>query len=93
MSHGVGHRRGSDPKLLWLWCMPAAIIAPIRPLTWEPPYAASAALKRQKDQKEKKKKERKSSVETSLFKKHLGTWSVTTASCFSQALRWNRCVK
>ena len=36
-----------DQVLLWLWCRPAAV-APIRPLVWEPPYAAGAALKRQK---------------------------------------------
>ena len=24
MSCGVGHRCGSDPALLWLWCRPAA---------------------------------------------------------------------
>ena len=48
MSCGVGRRRGSDPGLLWLWCRPAAI-APIRPLAWEPPYAADAALNRQKE--------------------------------------------
>ena len=33
MSCGVGHRRGSDPTLLWLWCGPAAV-PPIRPLAW-----------------------------------------------------------
>ena len=44
---GVGHRCGSDPALLWLWCRPAAI-ALIRPIVWEPPYAASAVLKRKK---------------------------------------------
>ena len=44
---GVGHRRGSDPVLLWLWCRPAAV-ALIWPQAWEPPYAVSAALKRQK---------------------------------------------
>ena len=42
-SCGVGHRLGSDPKLLWLWCRPAAT-TPIRPLAWEPPHAAGAAL-------------------------------------------------
>ena len=30
--------------------------APIRPLAWEPPYAAGAALKGQKDKKRKKGK-------------------------------------
>ena len=48
MSCGVGCRRGSDLALLWLWCRLAAA-APIRPLVWEPPYAAGVALKRQKD--------------------------------------------
>ena len=42
MSCGVGHRCGLDPTLLWLWCRPVAT-APIRPLAWEPPYAAGAA--------------------------------------------------
>ena len=31
-----------DLALLWLWCRPADA-APIQPLAWEPPYAASAA--------------------------------------------------
>ena len=53
MNYGVGRRHGSDPVLLWH--RPAAT-APIRPLTWEPPYATGVALKRQKDKKEKKKK-------------------------------------
>ena len=47
MSCGVGHRRGLDLMLLWLWHRPAAV-APIRPLAWEPPHAAGEALKRQK---------------------------------------------
>ena len=55
MSCGVGRRLGSDLVLLCLWRRPVAI-ALIRPLAWEPPYAAGAALKRQKDQKKKKKK-------------------------------------
>ena len=50
MSCGVGHRHGSDPEWLWLWRRPVAT-APIRPLAWESPYAAGAALKRQKDKK------------------------------------------
>ena len=47
MSCGVGQRQGSDLTLLWLWCMPAAV-APIGPLTWEPPYVAGAPIRRQK---------------------------------------------
>ena len=45
-----------DPVLLWLWCRPVAV-APIRPLAWEPPYAARVAqeiAKRQKINKQNK---------------------------------------
>ena len=35
-----------DLTWLWLWCGPVAT-ALIRPLAWEPPYAAIVALKRQ----------------------------------------------
>ena len=59
MSCGVGRRRGSDPALLWLWRGLVAI-APIRPLAWEPPYAAGAAQRNIKKTK-KKKKEKKNS--------------------------------
>ena len=45
MSCGVGCRHGLDPALLWLW-QRAAAVAPIGPLAWEPPYAASGALKK-----------------------------------------------
>ena len=47
MSCGVGHRHGSDPVWLWLWWKPA-VVAPIGPLAWEPPYASGAALKSNK---------------------------------------------
>ena len=40
----LGHRRGSDPALLWLRCRPAAT-GLIGPLAWERPYNAGAALK------------------------------------------------
>ena len=53
VSCGVGHRNGSDPALLWLWCRMAAT-ALIGPLAWEPPYAADVALKGQKTKKKKK---------------------------------------
>ena len=44
MSCTVGHRHGLDLAWLWLWrrLAPAALS---RPLAWEPPYAAGAALK------------------------------------------------
>ena len=51
MSCGVGHRRGLDPEVLWLGCRPAAV-ALIRPLGWEPPYAAGAAIESKTTQKE-----------------------------------------
>ena len=40
-----------DPRLLWLWCRPAAAV-PIGPLAWAPPCATGAALKRPKKQKQ-----------------------------------------
>ena len=55
MSCGVGCRLGSDPSLLWLWHRPV-VTALIRPLAWEPPYAAEVALEMAKRQKKKKKK-------------------------------------
>ena len=51
MSCGVGHRRGSDAVLLWLWHWLAAV-APMRPLAWELPCAEGVALKRQQQQKD-----------------------------------------
>ena len=65
MSCGVGRRLRSDPVLLWLWCRLVAT-ALIRPLAWEPPYAAGAAqeiAKRQKDKKKKKKEMQRQSWE------------------------------
>ena len=53
MSCGVGHRCSLDPA--WLWCRPSAL-ALIRPLAWELPYAAGAALKNKKKTKTKTKK-------------------------------------
>ena len=50
VSCGIGRRRGSDPMLLWLWCMPVAT-APIRPLAWE----LHMPQERQKDKKDKNK--------------------------------------
>ena len=53
MSCGVGHRRGSDPVLLWLRCRLVAT-APIQPLAWEDPDAVGAAQEMAKRQKRKK---------------------------------------
>ena len=58
MSCGVDCRRGSDPALLWLWRRPVATAA-IRPLAWEPPYAAGADQRNSKKDKKKKKKKKK----------------------------------
>ena len=63
VSCGVGHRGGSDQALLWLWRRPVAT-ALIRPLAWEPPYAAGAAQEiatttiTTKDKKTKKKQKK-----------------------------------
>ena len=53
MSCGVGRRCSSDPSLLCLWRRPGAT-APIRPLAWEPPYAAEVALEMAKKETKKK---------------------------------------
>ena len=66
MSCDVGCRRDSDPTLLWLWRRPVAT-APIRPLVWEPPYAAGAAQEMAKRQKKKKKKTQKTKNRISLL--------------------------
>ena len=52
MNCGVVDRCGSDPALLWLWHRPGAVVL-IRPLAWESPYAAGAALKKQKQTKKR----------------------------------------
>ena len=54
MNCGVGHRYGLDAVLLWLWHRPLAT-ALIRPLAWEPPCAAGAALKKGQKTKNKTK--------------------------------------
>ena len=53
MNCGVGRRCSSDLALLWLWRRLAAA-APIQPLAWEPPYAASAPLESKTDKKQNK---------------------------------------
>ena len=63
MSCGVGSRRGSAPGLLWLGCRPAAA-ASNRPLAWELPYAAGAALNHPHPQK-------KLNLKKSLFQRGL----------------------
>ena len=65
MSCGVGCRFVLDPLLLWLWCRLAAV-ALIRPLAWEPPYAAGVALKNQK-KKKKRIRDAKETRSTGLF--------------------------
>ena len=50
MNYGVVCRHSSDPILLWLWQLLAAIV-PIRPLAWKLSNAMGAALKSQKEKK------------------------------------------
>ena len=68
MSCGVGRRRGLDSMLLWCWCRPVAT-APIRPLAWEPPYAAGAA-----QEKAKRQKKRICIMGVSTVKAHLSSY-------------------
>ena len=49
MSGGVVCRHSSDSVLLWLWHRSAGV-APMQPLACELPYAAGAALKKNKNQ-------------------------------------------
>ena len=58
MSCGVGHRRCSDPALLWRRHRLTAT-ALIPPLGWEPPYAVGMALKIPQKMKIKFKKEKR----------------------------------
>ena len=47
-----------DLALLCLWCRPATV-APIRPVAWEPPCAAGAALKTNKQTNKQTNKKKK----------------------------------
>ena len=66
MNCGVGHRHGSDPVLLSLWCRLAAT-ALIQPLAWELPYAEGAAIKKTKRQKKKKKEKKKERTRETIY--------------------------
>ena len=76
MSCGVDHRHGWDPQLLRLWCRPAAA-GPIGSLAWEPPYVASAALK--KKNKQTKQKTNKQTKKPGCFLFHCA-WELPYAS-------------
>ena len=52
MSCGVVCRRGSDPKLPWLWCSLAAV-ALIQPLAWELLYAMVMCSPKKKKEKKR----------------------------------------
>ena len=80
MTCGVGCGLGSDPELLWLWRRPVAT-ALIRPLAWEPPYAAGVALEKAKRPKKKKKKFYR---DLKILLKIMFTWEVICSmnSCF-----------
>ena len=61
MSCGVGHRRGSDLVLLWLWCRPVAT-APIQLTSLETSICHECSPKKTKRPKKKKKKKEKKTV-------------------------------
>ena len=66
VSCGVGRRRGSDPALLRLWRRLAAT-APVRLLSWEPPYAPGAAQEIAKRQKKKNNFQHCSQNKTQIY--------------------------
>ena len=53
MSRGVGHRCGSDPKLIWYML---AAIAPIQPLVWGMSICRMFSPKKHKKKRKEKKK-------------------------------------
>ena len=79
----VGHRRGSDPTLLWLWHRLAAV-APIWPLAWEFPYATSVALKRKRWKKKKKRKKNTQLTSHSMVEKIKNKTGMSTLTNFIQ---------
>ena len=76
MNCGVGHRRGSDPELLWLWQRPVAT-APSGPLAWEPPYAVGSGPSKCKKTGEKQTNKKKHATTTldsiKLLEENIGT--------------------
>ena len=66
MSCGVGRRLGLDLALPWLWHRPA-VTALIRPLAWELPYAAGAALGKAKKQKKKNFQNRFNVIQNEIY--------------------------
>ena len=78
MSCGVGCKHGSDPAWLWLW--PAAI-ALIRPLAWEPPYAASAARKNNNNKTTTTKKRYKNHIVQKRGKKKCAHYWLPIPGC------------
>ena len=79
-------QRVKDAALLWLWCRPA-VTAPIRPLAWEPPYAAGAALEKAKRQKEKKKEKKEKEQWSSLGSMCQGS-DIVIAVALVTAVAW-----
>ena len=86
VSCGVGRRRSSDPRLLWLWCRLAAA-AQIRSLAWELPYAAV------KKEKRKRKKEKKNGNEdvpaVEQWVKNRTTVACVTVDSWVRSLAWH----
>ena len=82
---GVGRRRGSDPKLLWLWRRPVAT-APIRLLDWEPPYASGTAQQIAKKKKKKKEASRRFWTEMTWYDLHFK--SIFLCVCWDYKRKW-----
>ena len=69
MSYGVGCRRSSDPRLLWLRHRPVATDS-IWPLAWEPPYAAGAAQEMAKKQKNNDDNNKKNEIKFKILESY-----------------------
>ena len=73
MNCGVGCRHGSELVLLWLWCRLAAT-ALIKPLAWEPPYAAGAAQEKAKQTNKQTKEVEYSTIKKNEIMPFEATW-------------------
>ena len=77
VSCGLGHRRGSDPMLLWLWWRLAAA-AWIPPLAWELPCAVGAALKKKQNKQANNNNNKPSKIILDLYNVEMMSFAANT---------------
>ena len=81
------------PALSWLWRRLAATAA-IPPLAWDPPYAADAALQRQKKERKEGRKEKRNSLLIKKVKSIVMTLKKKKISeCVYMLVNLEKCLK